>query len=290
MNLNIFDNEINKKKESATYLLYADNRIDLKEYAKIFAKRVYEINYNETYENIFEHFDVFYNGDSKLNIQDIKNIIKEANISTYTNKKKIIIINNIDKIDINTSNVLLKTIEEPVKNLYFILLTRSLNILPTIKSRCILFEIKPENTDVDKKIYKILDGNEVLINQYKLNKEIYDERINNIDIDIDEIIFKAFSHDDKTLSKIYQDYLVTKIIDIKYNMKEVNILISKIINRLKNSDKIDEHINDFMAKLLLKDIEIDKNKYIKLSNIKMSMNRNINSVKLFKLFYVIYLE
>lgn len=290
MNLNIFDNEIIKKKESATYLLYADKRTDLKEYAKLFAKRVYEINYNETYNNILEHFDIFYIGDEKLNISDIKNIVKEANISTYTNKKKIIIINNVDKIDINTSNVLLKTIEEPVKNLYFLLLTRNLNILPTIKSRCIIFEIKPEINDIDIKIYKIFDGNEKIIKKYKLNKNLYDEHIHNLNLNIDEIIFKAFSNEDEVISKIYQNYLINKIIENKFSIKNINVLISKILNRLKNVDKIDEYLNDFMVKILLSDININKLKYKKMINIKMSMNKNINSMKLFKLFFIIYLE
>ena len=66
----------------------------------------------------------------------------------------------------------MKLIEEPAENSFFILLTNSLNILPTIKSRSILVKIKKrdaEELDVDEFTYNFFLGNSRDIENFKIS-------------------------------------------------------------------------------------------------------------------------
>ena len=73
----------------------------------------------------------------KLMVADSDSIVEEASIKPIFADKKIIIIRNIDNAMEQAQNKLLKTLEEPAKNVFFILTASSLNqVLPTIRSRC----------------------------------------------------------------------------------------------------------------------------------------------------------
>lgn len=61
---------------------------------------------------------------------------------------------------------MLKIIEEPPKNTYFLLLSKNLKLPKTILSRCIKINVIPKQIDVDSKIYEFFDGNEKYINEY----------------------------------------------------------------------------------------------------------------------------
>ena len=50
-------------------------------------------------------------------------------------------IDNIETLNINSINALLKILEEPNENINFILISNNKKILPTLKSRCINFKI-----------------------------------------------------------------------------------------------------------------------------------------------------
>lgn len=284
MKNNIFDSEINLKKGSATYLLYGDKRVDLLSYAKLFCDKVYKINYDEEYKDIFNHYDVFYMGEDVLKIDDIRHIIKEANTTSYTGRKKIIIINNVNKIDKNNSNLLLKTIEEPVNNLYFILLSHSLNILATIKSRCIIYEIKPENYNVSAEVYKMLDGYEKLIKQYLEND--YDVEYKLTYSNINEYIDKLYEIDE-----VYDKILLTKLVEFisknKFELKRNSYIFSRINSKI-NGDI--QKMNDIFYKILDIDKNISKETFEKLLKIKEELNSNINMNKMFIYFSIIYME
>ena len=55
---------------------------------------------------------------------------------------RFILIDNIENLNKNSVNALLKIIEEPNENVFFILINNNeKNILPTLKSRCLTFKI-----------------------------------------------------------------------------------------------------------------------------------------------------
>lgn len=79
-----------------------------------------------------------------LNVQDAKDIVLEATKKPMLCSCKVIVIHGIDNSSEEAQNKLLKTIEEPPKNVYFLVSASSLNnVLPTIKSRLVKIEISP---------------------------------------------------------------------------------------------------------------------------------------------------
>ena len=81
-----------------------------------------------------------------IGIDEIKNVIKEVNIKPYEGDKKVIIIYNADSITVEAQNAFLKTIEEPPKGIFIIMLCENLeNILETIKSRCQIYKLNHLN-------------------------------------------------------------------------------------------------------------------------------------------------
>ena len=95
-----------------------------------------------------------------IDINQIRDLISKLNKSSFNQKPRFILINNIEFLNTNSINALLKILEEPPVNVHFILINNcNKKIIPTLLSRCINFKIflsNSENLDVAN---KLLDGN-----------------------------------------------------------------------------------------------------------------------------------
>lgn len=102
-----------------------------------------------------EHVDIIHwtldKGKSSIGVNTIRNIIEECNKKPYESDRKVIIIDNGDKITFQAQNAFLKTIEEPPANVFIFILCEDLEgILDTIKSRCGVHKLRPLNeTDME---------------------------------------------------------------------------------------------------------------------------------------------
>lgn len=68
---------------------------------------------------------------------DIEGIINDVYICPFESEKKVYVLYNVDEMNDSASNKLLKTLEEPPKNVFFILCAKNeFALLQTIKSRC----------------------------------------------------------------------------------------------------------------------------------------------------------
>ena len=77
-----------------------------------------------------------------IDVGQIREMINYTNKSTFNNMERFILIDNVENLNKNSVNALLKIIEEPNENVFFILINNSeKNILPTLKSRCLTFKI-----------------------------------------------------------------------------------------------------------------------------------------------------
>ncbi|WP_415314351.1 AAA family ATPase [Candidatus Pelagibacter sp. Uisw_106] len=77
-----------------------------------------------------------------IDVAQIREMINYTNKSTFNNMAKFILIDNVENLNKNSVNALLKIIEEPNENVFFILINNSeKNMLPTLKSRCLTFKI-----------------------------------------------------------------------------------------------------------------------------------------------------
>lgn len=72
-----------------------------------------------------------------ITVEEMLKIVDSVLLSPYEADKKIYILNNFSQTNALAQNKLLKTLEEPPKNVYFVLNVKSeAKVLPTIKSRC----------------------------------------------------------------------------------------------------------------------------------------------------------
>ena len=92
-----------------------------------------------------------------IEIEQIRNIINYSQKSSFNQNKRFILIDNIELLTKSASNSLLKLLEEPPENLYFILIhDNSYRILETIKSRSINFKINFTNKSIIQITKKII--------------------------------------------------------------------------------------------------------------------------------------
>ena len=92
-------------------------------------QRVYIVRrgYNEKRKAFFKN----------ISIEDVRKLQSYCSLSIADGGKRIIIIDTADDLNKNSSNALLKLLEEPPKNTIFLLISHQPNLLlPTIKSRC----------------------------------------------------------------------------------------------------------------------------------------------------------
>lgn len=146
------------------------------------------VSYKSLNENIHPNFFVLENEsfESNIKIDRVRNLIKFVNMTSLSNKFKIILIDNAEYLNINSSNALLKIIEEPPLNTFFFIIHNNNKfLLNTIKSRCIKFNL---NINIDKKKKILVD----LFKQYKINANT-DSLLNNLYFDSPGNLLKIFS-------------------------------------------------------------------------------------------------
>ena len=99
--------------------------------------------------------DLVSNGDSpesenrvKISVEQIEQLQHSANLPPFEGKYKVFIIDGVESFSIGAANRLLKTLEEPVAGVVFLLLTTNENLLlKTIISRCQRVELVPLAVD-----------------------------------------------------------------------------------------------------------------------------------------------
>ena len=114
-----------------------------------------------------------------IDINQIRELIIKLNKSSLNNKPRFVLIDNIEFLNLNSVNALLKVLEEPSSNIYFILINNNKKILPTLLSRCINFKISLSNEENLKIAARLLNENvnkiinEDLINYYLTPGNLY---------------------------------------------------------------------------------------------------------------------
>ncbi|MAZ55797.1 MAG: DNA polymerase III, subunit gamma and tau [Flavobacteriales bacterium] len=127
-------NAIKNQQIAHAYLFCGPRGVGKTTCARIFAKYV-NSNTNSEY-NIFE-----LDGASNNSVDDIRNLIDQVKIPPQIGKYKIYIIDEVHMLSKAAFNAFLKTLEEPPKHSIFILATTEKNkIIPTILSRCQIFD------------------------------------------------------------------------------------------------------------------------------------------------------
>lgn len=174
-----------------------------------------------------------------IEISQIRKMINYTNKSSFNNLPKLVLIDNVENLNLNSGNSLLKILEEPNENVYFMLIyNNSKKILKTLKSRCINFNINLSFESSINITHKILGKNPLdLINNDLINYYNSPGHLLN---------FINFANNNK--------------IDLKeYNLKNfLSFLIEK--NHYKKNEFIKLSIFNFIEHYFLKTFMITNNK------------------------------
>ncbi|WKW45612.1 DNA polymerase III subunit gamma/tau [Myroides sp. JBRI-B21084] len=110
--------------------------------ARILARKINQIGYDDPNEDF--SFNVFeLDAASNNSVEDIRNLIDQVRIPPQTGIYKVYIIDEVHMLSNSAFNAFLKTLEEPPKHAIFILATTEKHkIIPTILSRCQIFDFK----------------------------------------------------------------------------------------------------------------------------------------------------
>ena len=104
-----------------------------------FENKSYKLIQNKSNPN-FYLIDVLQDK-KNIDINQIRELIINLNKSSFNKKKRFVLIDNIELLNLNSINALLKILEEPNENINFILINNNKRVLPTLKSRCLNFKV-----------------------------------------------------------------------------------------------------------------------------------------------------
>lgn len=125
---------------SHAHLIVGPDGIGKSIIAKIFAIKILNKSDFKDYVDIIDYKPK----KSSFGVDEVRDIIIEVNKKPYEGDKKVIIIHDGNKLTVQAQNALLKTIEEPPRGVYIIILSESLEImLDTIKSRSQIYKLTP---------------------------------------------------------------------------------------------------------------------------------------------------
>ena len=204
-----------------------------------------------------------------IEIEKIRHMLNFLNKSSFDANKKIILIDGAENLNMNSSNALLKSLEESNdQNLFILTHNTNRKILDTIKSRCLIFKLNLNhsfihnivNQHFNKNLYVVLNGefkNIIVSPKFLINHIIF-AQTNNLDLEsldikgtIDFIIDnKAYkknefiSNNFQTYIEIYFSQMYLKTKDYKYYDNFLKIVYE---NNLINKFNLD--LETFFIKL-----------------------------------------
>ena len=231
--------DMSLNRPSGTYLFIGRRGINMFDWAKSFAKALNCKEVENDYcgecricrnidKEIYPDLHIVKASDGGMKVDEARELIRKASISSYEGDKKIFIIEGVNLLRKESANAILKTIEEPSDGNFFILLSNDKNILPTIKSRSAEIVFKPlgrEELEVDERLYDFFEGN---------SEEILG--IQNVDYNFSEKV------EYKRLAELVADYLETKEIEKKADIiKGIEDFVEKreYISEIAKLDLVD---------------------------------------------------
>ncbi len=202
-----------------------------------------------------------------IEVGQIRELISFCNKSSINSKPRFILIDNHELMNINSNNALLKTLEEPNDNIFFIIINNSSKILQTIKSRCLYFKIDLSHQE-SVRIFNEIIGKDIntlisndLISHYFTPGDLLDlynfsveKKIDLSNINLKDFLLAIMDNDyfkndilnTNLIFAFFQMYFVknidnfnnhlsyTKFVNSIYNIKKFNLDIDSLFIQLRH--------------------------------------------------------
>ena len=253
--------------------LNEDNKYDILNFKIDLKNRSFKLIQNNSHPN-------FYLVDLKeekkiIDVLQIREMINYTNKSSFDNMPRFILIDNIENLNKNSVNALLKIVEEPNDGIFFILINNSeKKISSTLKSRCLNFKINlsfNESIEVANCLFNknVLNSiNKDLINYYLTPGKIVnlvdlaeEKKINLLDYNlinlINLLIDKGYYKKNKLVKNMMLEFIelfFLKLYRISNKKKLIFNFYHNFLINIKNTEKfnLDEEMLflEFKSKLL----------------------------------------
>ena len=310
--VNTLKNAISSNKVAHAYIFSGPRGTGKTSTAKVFAKALNCENYDngpcdkcQSCLNFNNNPDIIeIDAASNNGVDDVRELINNVKVAPSISKYKVYIIDEVHMLTTNAFNALLLTLEEPPKNVVFILATTNIESVPiTILSRCQRFDFskitlaalinrieyvsRKENIDIDKdaisEICTLSEGgmrdalgmlDQLSSQNSKITLDIVQKSYNVISNKlIEQIIAFFLAKDSDNLIK-----LISEIETKSYDFKNVN---KKIIFGLHNY--LIENKNDI-------DVDTIKNLIIELNKLMNDINIYVSPYLLLKTIFISYMS
>ena len=217
--------------------------------------------YKQILSNVCQNFVYISNENiNKTSIENIRSLKKTFNNSLLNNMPRFIVFDDVELLNINSANSLLKLIEEPSDINYFVLIdNKRQKIIETIKSRAI-----------ETKFYVNI----------KEKKEILDKLLNVFNLE------NYFSYEYLKLTTPgqilkYTEYLMNLSIDLSMDFYEITSVI--LNNYKKNKDDLLIDTLIFILEIKFSKNINNKDNCITSSRVKIDLLKLLNNYKKFNL-------
>tara|TARA_B100000963_G_scaffold47652_1_gene35945 strand:+ start:831 stop:2588 length:1758 start_codon:yes stop_codon:yes gene_type:complete len=226
-------NAISNNQISHAYIFCGPRGVGKTTCARIFANQINNINIDKKQDGIFNIFEL--DAASNNSVDDIRDLVAQTRIPPQNGKYKVYIIDEVHMLSKAAFNAFLKTLEEPPKYCVFILATtEKQKLIPTILSRCQIFEFHRINSvDIKSYLFSLVEKEKLTVDEksIKLIAESADGALRDALSTFDKIISfcgKNWNHEE------------VEILLKSLNPKRVLSFIEKIQNH-----KIHETLIDF---------------------------------------------
>ncbi len=238
----VLEKSIKNNNLAHAYLFSGDRGTGKTSVARIFAQEI-----GSSPDDIFE-----LDAASNRGIAEIREIREMVNIKPISSKYKVYIIDEVHMLTKDAFNALLKTLEEPPTYVIFILATTEKEkVLPTIISRCQVFDFKNPSKEVIQEL---------------LQKVVLEEKREIDQESLEKIAFEARGSFRDSLSILQK---VLSVISGKIEIKKLEKIFGESSPELEN---------EFLEKLAKKDKEAVFETYFKLKKNNFNLDLFLNNL------------
>lgn len=150
----VIESAITKQRLSHSILLHGEDLVILAQVAQAIADRLLNTPEATVQFALDQHPDCFAlrpTGKMRMiTAENTRDLIGKVQVSAHVAPRKVAIVHECDRMNLPAANIFLKTLEEPPANTTLLLLTtRPYALLPTIRSRVLMFRFPSTGTSIN---------------------------------------------------------------------------------------------------------------------------------------------